>query len=185
MKTNHNSFYVITGGPGVGKTTLIAALHAYGFQIVEEDARRIIKNQIETKSEGVPWKNKILYAQLMFEASLKSYTGINRQNNSGTIFFDRGILDAVCYMKMEKIPVPKKITEQVKQHVYNRKVFILPPWKEIYETDSERKQNWDEAEQTFNEMKATYISYGYVIIEVPRMTTEERLQFILQHIHHF
>lgn len=182
MKTNHNSFYVITGGPGVGKTTLVEALNTYGFQTVEEDARRIIKNQIETKGKGLPWENKLLYAQLMFEAAEKSYTGISTQNNPGTVFFDRGILDTVCYMKTEKIPVPKNITEQINQCTYNRKVFILPPWKEIYETDRERKQNWDEAEQTFYNMKEVYIDYGYTVVEVPKITTEERLQFILQFI---
>ncbi len=26
---------------------------------------------------------------------------------------------------------------------YNKTVFILPPWQEIYEKDNERKQDWD------------------------------------------
>jgi len=31
-------FIVLTGGPGVGKTTLLNELHKQGFSIVEEDA---------------------------------------------------------------------------------------------------------------------------------------------------
>lgn len=182
MKSEKENFYVITGGPGVGKSTLIKALDHYGFQIVKEDARTIIKNQIESGKEGVPWKNKEVYAKLMIEASIKSYEQVNNAENTKLIFFDRGILDAICYMKMEHIPIPKEITQLAKQYSYNKNVFLLPPWKEIYETDKERKQDWNEAELTFGQIKSTYIEFGYDLIEVPKITTEERLKFILKHI---
>lgn len=61
--------YIITGGPGAGKTTLINALQKKGFKIVTEDARRIIKEEILIDGNGLPWKNKVFYAQLMAEAS--------------------------------------------------------------------------------------------------------------------
>ena len=85
MKTNREAFCVITGGPGVGKTTLINELNGYGFQTVQEDARKIIKAQIETDSEGLPWKNKELYAKLMLEASLRSYDEVNTKTFSNFI----------------------------------------------------------------------------------------------------
>src|SRR5690606_41539226 len=96
-------FYIITGGPGVGKTTLINELNNYGYQTVQECARKIIKGQIKTKSEGLPWKNKGLYSKLMFEASLESYDTINAGIRSDFIFFDRGILDSICHMEIEHI----------------------------------------------------------------------------------
>ncbi len=34
MTMIHNSFHIITGGPGAGKTTLIEALAARGFRTV-------------------------------------------------------------------------------------------------------------------------------------------------------
>src|SRR5215831_1817656 len=36
---------VVTGGPGVGKTTLLAQLHASGYTIVSESARAIISER--------------------------------------------------------------------------------------------------------------------------------------------
>ncbi|PAM94375.1 ATPase [Flavobacterium sp. IR1] len=182
MKTKNEYFYVITGGPGVGKTTLIEKLSDYGFQIVHEDARRIIKEQIETNNEGLPWKQKDLFAQLMLEASLKSYNETSSKNGSEITFFDRGILDTICYMKMEQLPLSKEIIALATQHSYNKNVFILPPWKEIYQTDKERKQNWEEAEFTFDIMKETYLEYDYNIIEVPKINIAERVKFIIERI---
>ncbi len=47
-------FYIITGGPGVGKTSLIEELNRQGFSTVSEDARRIIKEQVGLGEDGVP-----------------------------------------------------------------------------------------------------------------------------------
>src|SRR5690606_28333763 len=96
--------------------------------------------------------------------------------------FDRGILDAICYMKMENIPISQEINDLLNVHPYNPKVFILPPWKEIYGTDNERKQTWDEAVYTFDIMKQTYLEHGYEVIEVPKNSMEYRCEFIVNHI---
>jgi predicted ATPase len=42
-----------------------------GFLTVPEEGRRIIKEQILINGEGLPWKNKMLFARLMFEASVR------------------------------------------------------------------------------------------------------------------
>ena len=62
---------------------------------------------------------------------------------------------------------------------YNKSIFILPPWQEIYETDNERKQDWEEAVLTFEKMSETYKNYGYNIIEIPKISVRERANFIL------
>lgn len=178
----NNNFYIITGGPGAGKTTLIKELKRYQFETIDENARKIIKEQMASGGEGLPWKNKELYAKLMVEASLKSYQKASEKNTYSPTFFDRGILDAICYMKMEKIPISNDVKRCVKQHLYNSCVFLLPPWKEIYKSDKERKQNWEEAELTYTKMKETYLEYNYRIIEIPKMTAKERAQFIIHTI---
>lgn len=49
----------------------------------------------------------------------------------------------------------------VNQYRYNKIAFILPPWEEIYETDSERKQDFDIAIETYQVMKKTYNDIRY------------------------
>jgi len=49
------SSYVITGGPGTGKTTVLRELQRRGFAVAEEVARRIIREQIDSGGAAVPW----------------------------------------------------------------------------------------------------------------------------------
>ena len=184
MKKLTDYFYIITGGPGVGKTSVINELYNYGFQVVSEDAREIIRAQIQSKGEALPWKNKDLYASHMLQASIESYNKTLTNESSVTTFFDRGIPDTICYMNMENIPISKHINNIVKRHIYNPNVFIMPPWKEIYTKDDERKQTWEEAEHTFYKMKEIYLKYNYILHEVPQGTVKQRVRFILNTINY-
>lgn len=176
------NFYVITGGPGVGKTTLLNELSRYGFQIVPEEARRIIQEQIGKEGNGLPWKDKELYAKLMLQASVKTYKETSLCPHFESIFFDRGILDAFCYLEMEHISLSEDLDTIARENRYHQNAFILPPWQEIYKTDSERKQSWDEALSTFYKMKETYLKYNYEIIEIPKDSPINRCKFILDKI---
>ncbi|MEG0927312.1 AAA family ATPase [Chryseobacterium sp.] len=184
-KDTTQKLYIITGGPGAGKTTLLNELHSHGFRIVPEDGRRIIKEQIDLKGEGLPWANKKLFAELMFEAAQKSYQEMIEIPGWDPVFFDRGILDTIGYLKLENIPIPQEMEVSARKMVYNKNIFILPCWRDIYENDLERKQTWNEAVQTFDCMMETYLKYGYNIIEVPKSTVTDRVRFILETINNF
>lgn len=178
-----SNYYVITGGPGVGKTTVLTRLGQRGFTLVPEDARRIIQEQVAANGEGVPWLNRELYAQLMLKESKRAYQQApSGKSTAKPVFFDRGLIDAVCYMMMEGIPVSNEINKLVAACTYAHTVFILPPWKEIYKTDGERKQTWAEAVRTYEALKEAYARYGYEVTDVPKDTVENRADFILKQI---
>ncbi|MDM1555178.1 AAA family ATPase [Chryseobacterium indologenes] len=181
MENNNiaQNFYIITGGPGAGKTTLLNGLDDMGFITVPEEGRRIIKEQENSNGKGLPWVNKFFFAELMFDASVKTYQKMSKISGGEPVFFDRGILDTIGYLKLENIPVPQEMEITARKMNYNRNVFILPPWKEIYENDPERKQTLEVAERTFEWMYTTYREYGCHLIEVPKSTVEERIRFIL------
>ncbi|MBL7868918.1 MAG: AAA family ATPase [Flavobacterium lindanitolerans] len=182
MKYQNNNFFILTGGPGVGKTSVLNELEKSGYTVMPETARAIIKEQMATDGEALPWKNKEIYMQLMVEASAESYREAISKNSLLPVFFDRGILDAVCYARMVGLDLSNEIQEIAEHYQYNTKIFIFPPWQAIYETDEERKQDWKEAEATFEAMKKTYQDYGYEIIEVPKDTVEKRKEFIINRI---
>lgn len=177
MKIQKENCYVITGGPGVGKTTLINKLKKNGFNTIPENAREIIKQQMEKGGVAVPWKNKALYAKLMLKASIADYNSIHEF--SGITFFDRAIPDTLCYMDMIGYNF-EQADHLGYSNLYNRNVLMLPPWFEIYQTDNERKQTWEEAQFTYLKMKETYLKYNYNVITVPAETVENRVKFILK-----
>ena len=179
LKENNN-FYVITGGPGVGKTTLLEELKRRNYEIVPEVARELIKEQQKDNGKALPWKNKNLYKEMMFDRSISSFEKIDRTTNKKEpIFFDRGFLDSICYANIIQSEISDRMKSYAESWRYNKNVFMLPPWQEIYETDNERKQDWKEAVLTFEKMSETYRNYGYEIIEIPKKSVSGRADFVL------
>lgn len=179
----HNPYYIITGGPGVGKTTLINELHHRGHDTVPEIARERIMEQQATDTKALPKKNKKLYMELMFQRSVECFERtINGTRGNDPVFFDRGFLDSLCYAAQEAIPITQEMKTLAENMRYNTSVFILPPWQEIHHTDEQRKQDWNEAVFTYNKMIQTYRGYQYDLVEVPKAPVKERADFILQYI---
>ena len=175
--------YVITGGPGTGKTSLIEELKIVGYQTVKEVARDIIKEQQQQGGDALPWKDTVLYTSMMLERSVESY--LAHKENEGILFFDRGIPDTLAYARLIGLTDRKEIELAVDKYRYNRQVFILPPWENIYHTDKERKQSFNEAIDTYYVMKDVYKDAGYTLIEVPKLTVTERRNFVISSINSF
>ena len=144
MTTLKLNFYVFTGGPGVGKTTLIRYLETLGEQVVEEPHRAVIREQVEAGGRAVPWLYNHLYAEHSAERAIADFDA--HTGETTRVFFDRGIMDSYGANGAEPSP---RITEAVRNRRYNPAVFVFPPWREIYETDAERRQTWSQAEATF------------------------------------
>jgi predicted ATPase len=58
----------------------------------------------------------------------------------------------------------------------------LPPWEEIYVSDQERYENFEQAQLIHDHLVETYEKYGYELIEVPKDTLDKRILFILEQI---
>lgn len=179
--TNANDFfYVITGGPGVGKTTLLETLSRMGYITMSEVARSIIQSEMRCGGDALPWGNKKMYTERMINASVDDYRLACQSYARQIVFFDRGLLDAFCYAGMVGMVLTKEQKELAVLCRYCQSVFFLPPWKEIYTTDKERKQEWSEAVYTYHVMKKTYMQYGYKIVEVPCVDPNARAQFVIE-----
>lgn len=167
----------------MGKSTLINELQNRGYVTIPEIARELIKEQQAIDGKALPWKNKKLYMELMFQQSIESFEKtIKDFKGTGPVFFDRGFLDALCYAALEGIPIDQEIKSHAENKRYNTNVFILPPWQEIYHTDEQRKQDWNEAVFTYNKMIQTYRWYQYDLVEIPKAPVNERADFILDFI---
>lgn len=176
--TPHRPHFVLTGGPGSGKTTLIAALAAAGYACAPEAGRAIIQAQAAIGGTALPWKDPAAFAELMLSWELRPHaiaTGID-----GPVFFDRGIPDVLGYLRLTGRQVPAHVRTAAQRFRYHPCAFIAPPWPEIYRRDGERRQDHDEAVRTHAAMVAAYADCGYRLVELPRLPVAGRLDFLLR-----
>jgi predicted ATPase len=173
---------VISGGPGAGKTALIRELRQLGCTCSSEVARQIIQEQMAAGGEALPWADRERYARQMLDRSVATWQESLR--TGGTVFFDRGIPDTLCYVRLEHLSqeLERDAFAMSQQHRYLRRVYLAPPWREIYETDGERRQNFEEAVRTYDLMARTYENCGYEVVMLPMISVEKRAAFLLAEI---
>jgi predicted ATPase len=177
--TNAPQLYVITGGPGSGKTTLLTELSRRGYRPVPEVARLVIQEQLQTGGTAVPWSDTRRYAEIMLERSIATF--LESAAIPQTSFCDRGIPDTLCYMRLIGLG-DLKAAAASRSYRYARTVFVAPPWRAIYVTDTERKQTFAEAIRTCDLMVRVYEELGYQVVELPLCSTEDRADLVLQNL---
>ena len=99
----NKNFYLFTGAPGSGKSSVLNILKNKGYLTVKEAARDIIRNQLKTKGDALPWGDTVRYSNLMLLHSIvefEEYVHIKEP-----CFSDRGIIDVLVYARLINIPV--------------------------------------------------------------------------------
>lgn len=172
-----DNFVVITGGPGSGKSTLVEALAKLGVPHMPEAGRAIIQDQMAIGGSALPWADRQAFADLMLGWEMRSHREAHAM--SGTVIFDRGVPDIVGYLTLCDLPVPSYVARAAATLRYHRRVFIAPPWPEIFTQDPERKQTLEEAEATYHKLVAAYSDLAYELVPLPRTSPEARARFLL------
>ena len=171
---------VITGGPGTGKTSVIEALEQNGYFCFHEVSREVIREAQQKGIDQLFLKEPLLFSELLLEGRIKQYREAGEMS-SELVFLDRGVPDVVAYMNYFGNDYPPVFNEVCKDFLYE-KVFILPPWEDIYKGDNERYETYDQAVAIHDELARSYSRHGYHPIEVPCGTIAERTLFILEHL---
>lgn len=172
-------FHVLTGAPGSGKSTIIAALREEGFTGLDEPARQILAEQRGIGGTGVPDRDPNLFAHLMLSRSINTYGQMREVG--GALFFDRGVPDIIAYAAYYDLDLAPFHAAAAK-YTYNSRVFVTPDWADIYHTDDERRMSYDEACRFGESLRSAYRALGYELLELPRDTPQRRLSFIQSHI---
>lgn len=182
MSSHDQEFFIITGGPGSGKSTLLDRLERDGFARSAEAGRGIIQDQVAVGGSALPWHDRALFAELMLSWEMRSHRLATQHAVIGPVLFDRGVPDIIGYLRVEELPIPGHMYRAVEQFRYNTRVFIAPPWPEIYRQDTERKQNLETARRTYEAMATVYSELGYQLVELPRSSIEDRADFVRSRI---
>lgn len=167
--------YILTGGPGGGKTTVLHLLEAAGYLCVPEVARTIIR---ERNEKGLsPRPEPVAFAREILARDVQEYE--KTLNSTGPVFFDRGVGDALCMLYNCGALDMSELRDLHLKYPYNSPVFLLPPWESIFINDTERDQTFDEAVQISERLAEWYENLGYTVVEVPAGTPHQRVAFIL------
>jgi len=88
----------------------------------------------------------------------------------GWVFFDRGLIDAAATLQhMTGKPV---LTALGQTNRYHRRVFLAPPWPEIYETDPERRHDLGVALAEYSRLIEIYPSLGYEVLILAKVRVQ-------------
>jgi predicted ATPase len=167
---------IVTGGPGVGKTTLLVELAAMGYATVEETARAIIAERLASGASRRP--DLRAFGREILHRDIEKYRRL--PHTSDWVFFDRGVIDALG-MLQEVAPLPARELEvMLSTYAFHRSVLILPPWEAIYVNDAERDQSFAEAVNVHARLVQWYRACGYVLCEIPRLPVAQRAQHVLR-----
>lgn len=171
-----DSYILLTGAMGAGKSTLARALEARGLPVVQEPARQILAEQRRFGGAGVPETDPKLFVELMLSRALY-FHGAHRAT-PGPVLFDRGVPDIIAYAELFGLDTaPYRRAAQA--YRYAQIAFLAPDWPEIYATDDERKMPYDEARAFGARLRDIYTELGYALVELPKAPVEARAAFVM------
>jgi len=103
-------------------------------------------------------------------------------DKSEPIFFDRSFLDSAAMVVEASKADNRNVIEIVKSYRFNKRVFITPPWKEIYCNDNERDQSYEDSIEVYEKLYKWYRLNGYALFQIPKSNVDSRVQFLLENI---
>jgi predicted ATPase len=160
--------FVITGGPSVGKTTIVDGLAHRGFRVVHEIATQVIK-----EGQYLPWVDRkkfqveVLRRQQSAEASILDF--------DQPVILDRGLFDGEAYYVVDKMPIPQ-VFDSLDASQYAM-AFLVEPLDFFDETDV-RRENLEFTRQISVVLEQCYTSRNVKVVHVPAMPPTERINFV-------
>jgi len=176
MTRGANNWYVLTGGPSTGKTTLLAALGAHGYVTAPEAARQVIDEGLakgltvaQIRRDEAAFQQAIFALKMQLESQLSA---------AALTFLDRGMHDSLAYFRYYSYKPTPEMDKAFHASRY-RKVFLLEPLP-VFDRDYARTETGDFASRIQTLLFEAYAEYGMEPVTVPPVSVEQRVQFILQ-----
>ena len=175
---------MISGCSGGGKSTLLAELARRGYAVVEEPGRRIVQEELASNGTALPWIDTAAFVRRLMDVALADLDAASRHDLDAAsrrddwVFFDRGLIDAAS--ALQHVTGEPALEGIGQTHRYHRRVFLTPPWPEIYATDAERRHDMDAAIAEYERLTRVYPLLGYDVITLPKIPVVERADLVLQ-----
>lgn len=171
---------VLIGGPGTGKSSVLRELEGKGYCCMHEVSREVTKKAQEEGIEQLFLKDPLLFSEKLLEGRENQFLKAE-ELDSPAVFFDRGIPTVHAYLNYTQSNYSSLFLEKSKKYRYTH-VFRFLPWEEIYESDNERYEDFNQALELSEYIYDAYKELDYKIVNVPFGSIEDRCDFILNTI---
>jgi predicted ATPase len=170
------NWYVITGAPSSGKTTLINQLAQQGYSIAHEVARDYIQGLLTNHYtlEDLKRKNSQLQRDILAVALKRE----RRLKTQQLIFFDRGTVDSLGYFNYYQLEA-QHIKHGCERLRY-KKIFYCHQLPVV--DDHIRVEDTNTAIKIGRSIYRAYVNQGYQMIDLPAVSVEQRVKLILSQI---
>ena len=126
----------------------------------------------------LPSLNPLDFARRAVATGIVDYGQAAAVSQGGWVFFDRGIIDAAAAIAHLTGERASATIEQ--SYRYHRRVFLTPPWPELYCTDEERRHDFEAAVGEYARLLEVYPSLGYEVYILPKAGVSERADYVLK-----
>jgi predicted ATPase len=168
-----------TGGPGVGKSSVIALLKSKGMQVVPETFTLLYEQAkahdaiADFFAEPLALRYKLMQQQIRSE---------DARDKTKPVFIDETALGVLFFGNKWHVHMPRDLYTTAENRRYDM-VFVfdsLP--KELYKTTEVRREQHEESADIHNFLTEKYRETGLITVDVPFGTVEQRAEFIMRTI---
>lgn len=174
--------YIITGGPGTGKTSIINCLSTLGYVVMPEAATDIIEEGQRQNIEK-PWRAVDYHIKV--SALIEERKQEAQNSNTPLIFFDRGHIDGISYILLQKRTLHQEVIDFVQTtmdtHFFDKKVFLIESLGFVQQGPA-RTETLEESLEKAHHLEMNYRALGYEIILIPKGSVFERAKWIIDHV---
>ena len=140
-----------------------------------EPGRRIIADEIAANGNALPWVDMKAFARRAVETAKADLEAV--QHLDTLVFFDRGLIDAAVALEHSG---GSKIQDTVSGAPrYADRVFVTPPWEELFAQDADRRHSFRSAVEEYHRINQALDDLGYTRIELPKASIRERVDMVL------
>lgn len=166
----------LTGGPGVGKSSVIERLQSKGMQVIPETftllhAQSEAQNKLDTFfADPVDLRHQLMKKQIQSEDA--------RDKTKPTVI-DETALGILFFGNKMNVPMQQDLYNTAENRRYDMIFMFEPIPKEFYKTTKVRQETYQDSKAIHDFLKKKYKETGLIVVPVPFDTPENRAQFIV------
>jgi predicted ATPase len=139
-----------------------------------------VREELAGDGAALPWVDAAAFARRAVAMALADRMAA--EGLTGWVFFDRGLVDAAA--ALEHATGEAVLEPLGRAHRYHRRVFLAPPWPEIYVNDPERPHGFEAAKAEYGRLLSAYQALGYAVTVLPKVDVVARADFVLERLTH-